>query len=165
MGISRPAYDATKGFRFDRLAEDIELSIRLKKAGFRIGLIPDAFVYHKRRTNFSQFYRQVSNFGMGRVMVGRVHAGAVKPSHWFPTFFLAGLVAIPFLWLLFTPVARFLVAGYAIYLAAIFVDALIKTRSLPVAVLSVPSAVVQLTGYGSGFLKAMMTAPRPRSKG
>ena len=69
MGISREVYQKTQGFTFDRFAEDIEFSIRMKQHGFRVGLIPEAFVYHKRRTNFGQFFRQVSNFGKGRVLV------------------------------------------------------------------------------------------------
>jgi len=63
MGISRRVFEQTKGFAFDRFAEDIEFSIRMKKAGFRVGLIPEAFVYHKRRATFGQFYNQVFNFG------------------------------------------------------------------------------------------------------
>ena len=61
MGISHHVFEATRGFAFDRFAEDIEFSIRMKKQGFKIGLISDAFVYHKRRTNFTQFYHQVFN--------------------------------------------------------------------------------------------------------
>jgi len=63
MGISREAFNKTGGFHFDRFAEDIELSIRMKKLGLRIGLIPDAFVYHQRRATLKDFFKQVSNFG------------------------------------------------------------------------------------------------------
>ena len=84
MGISKEVYQKTGGFKFDRFAEDIEFSIRMKNAGFKVGLIPDAFVYHKRRTNFQQFYRQVFNFGKGRALVGKVQPGEVKLTHWFP---------------------------------------------------------------------------------
>ena len=65
MGLSRKVFEATGGFQFDRYAEDIELSIRMKNAGFKVGLIEDAFVYHKRRANFRQFFKQVFNFGKG----------------------------------------------------------------------------------------------------
>ena len=66
MGISRNVFVQTKGFKFDRYAEDIEFSIRMRKAGFRVGLIREAFVFHKRRIDFKQFYHQVYNFGKGR---------------------------------------------------------------------------------------------------
>ncbi len=153
MGMSRKVVEKTGGFAFDRLAEDIELSIRMRKAGFRVGLIPDAFVYHKRRTNFHQFFSQVQGFGRGRVRVGQKHPGEVKLMHWFPAVFLLGLIGLP----LFFIVDQFLfnleALGLAIYLLAIFFDSLRSTKSFGIAILSVPSAIVQLTGYGLGFLK------------
>lgn len=161
MGLSRKVYDATQGFHFDRYAEDIELSLRAMKLGFRVGLIEGAFVYHRRRTTLGDFFRQVKNFGKGRVLVGRAHPGAIKPTHWFPAFFLLGLITIPWL-LLFAPGIGIVgVAGYTLYLILIFVDALKSVGNLQVAMLSVPSAIVQLTGYGYGFLKAFFERISP----
>lgn len=152
MGISRKVYETTGGFRFDRYAEDIELSIRMKKAGFKVGLIPDAYVFHKRRTNFRQFFRQVYNFGRGRVHVGKAHPGEIKLTHWFPTVFMFGLILWPFI--LFVSAYLFQVATIfiAMYFLAIFIHATIVTDSAVVGALSVPSAIVQLTGYGYGFI-------------
>lgn len=153
MGMSRKVFEFTGGFTLDRLAEDIDLSIRMKKQGFRVGLIPEAFVYHKRRTNLQEFFNQVQGFGRGRVRVGRIHPGEVKITHWFPAVFLIGLISIPFLFLFNHPVGSLATVLLLIYLAAIFFDGLKATRSLVVALLSIPSAIVQLTGYGLGFLK------------
>jgi glycosyltransferase involved in cell wall biosynthesis len=160
MGMTREAYQKTGGFLFERYAEDIELSMRAVKLGLRVGLIADAFVYHKRRTNFNQFFKQVSNFGMGRIHVGRAHPGAIKITHWFPAFFLMGLVALPILPFVEIRVAFVALLAYTTYLVGVFIDSLISTRDLRVAVLSVPSVVVQLTGYGYGFLKALVLSNR-----
>jgi len=153
MGISKTVFQNTGGYRFSRLAEDIELSIRIKQAGFRIGLIPEAYVYHKRRTSFGQFFKQVSGFGRGRVQVGRAHPGAVKLTHWLPVFFLTGLFFIPILWWVWIPLGLACMLCYLVYLLLIGIDAAMSTKSIGVAFLSIPSAFVQLTGYGSGFLK------------
>jgi GT2 family glycosyltransferase len=153
MGMSRVAYEKTGGFQFDRYAEDIEFSLRAGKLGLKVGLIAAAFVYHKRRATLGQFFRQVSNFGKGRVHVGRAHKGAIKVTHWFPALFLSGLCAIPFT-LFFFP---WLLLCYAVYLFAVFVDAWRTTHNLKVAFLAVPSVLVQMTGYGSGFLKALIS--------
>ena len=59
MGISRKVYEATGGFKITRMGEDIEFSIRCISLGFKSGLIPKAFIYHKRRTDFRQFYNQL----------------------------------------------------------------------------------------------------------
>jgi glycosyltransferase involved in cell wall biosynthesis len=155
MGISRKVYEQTKGFVFDRFAEDIELSVRMRKQGFNVVLIPDAFVYHKRRTSLQQFFKQVSNFGKGRVLVGNTHPGEIKLTHWFPAFFLLGLCIVPILVLFFPVLGLSLFFTYTIYFLIIASHAFITLKSLPVALLSVPSAFVQLTGYGTGFLKQM----------
>lgn len=157
MGISRNVYDKTQGFSFSRLAEDIELSIRMRKLGFNVVLLAEAFVYHKRRTTLRQFYHQVSSFGKGRVQVGKAHPGEVKITHWFPALFLVGmfspLIVLPFS----LPLALAALAGYVLYFLAIFLDAYRVNKSLYVAALSIPAAFIQLTGYGSGFLKQIFS--------
>jgi glycosyltransferase involved in cell wall biosynthesis len=151
MGLSRHAWTKTAGFQFDRLAEDIELSVRMRQLGLQVELIPDAFVYHKRRTSFKQFFFQVSNFGRGRILVGAKHPGEVKWVHWFPAFFTIGFALI-LLSPLLTPIGYYLYACGFAYMMVLFLDALRVTRSFRVACLSVPSAIIQLTGYGLGFL-------------
>jgi glycosyltransferase involved in cell wall biosynthesis len=151
MGLSRTVYEYTGGFAFARFAEDIDLSIRIHQAGFKVGLIHEAYVYHKRRTSLLAFCRQVFHFGRGRVMVGRVHPGAVKLTHWYPTFFLAAMVIMPLL-PLFSP-KLFLVSltGFITYLMAIAILAYRSSRLFSVAVLAIPAAICQLLGYGLGF--------------
>ena len=152
MGISRKVFEVTQGFRFDRYAEDIEFSIRMKNAGFRIGLISDAFVFHKRRTDFLQFFKQVFNFGKGRALIGKAHPREVKLTHWFPTLFTLGNLALPLLLVVPGPMFEIALALYLCYLAAIFFHSLLTNRHAGVALLSVLAALLQLWGYGLGFL-------------
>lgn len=158
MGISRVAFQKTGGFRFDRFAEDIELSIRMKKMGLRVGLIPDAFVYHQRRATLKDFFKQVSNFAKGRVLVGRAHRGEVKITHLFPSLFLLGMIGLIPLTIVSSTLALLGAIAYVLYFIAIAVDCFSLTRSLRVSFLSIPSAFTQLVGYGSGFLKAYLFA-------
>lgn len=153
MGISRAVFEKTGGFHFDRQAEDIELSIRIRKAGFRVGLIPEAFVYHKRRTTLRQFYHQVKGFGRGRALVGKVHPEEIKVTHWFPVLFLLGLICIPFVTLFNPWLGEGMVLCYGLYWLAILIDGFRMTHSLQIAFLSVASGLVQLTGYGVGFIR------------
>lgn len=152
MGITAVVYQKTKGFAFSRFAEDIEFSIRMKKAGFKIGLVPEAFVYHKRRVNFNQFYQQVFNFGKGRVRIGVAHPGEVKLTHWFPAIALLSTGLLILLPLISMTLFKAGATVFACYLLAIFIHSLITNRDLAVAFLSVPSALLQLWGYGAGFL-------------
>lgn len=152
MGISRKVFQVTGGFAFERFAEDIELSIRIRKASFRVGLIPDAFVFHKRRSTFAQFFTQVFYFGMGRAQVGAVHPEEVKLAHWFPAVFTIGTVMIPLLYLVSVPLFFLAAALFAVYCLTIFVHSLLVNRHAGIATLSVISALLQLWGYGLGFL-------------
>jgi glycosyltransferase involved in cell wall biosynthesis len=153
MGISRRVFEVTGGFKFDRYAEDIEFSIRMKQNAFKVGLIPDAFVYHKRRTDFSQFYRQVYNFGKGRALVGKVHPDEVKLTHWFPAFFVVAVCSMIVVAFVSVPLFFTGVIAILLYLLSIFIHSLQVNRKIDVAILSVPSAWLQLWGYGVGFLR------------
>src|SRR5690606_15857312 len=86
MGLSKAVFQKTKGFIDPNKAEDIELSIRIKKLGYRLELVEEAFVYHKRRNTFTTFLIQSFSFGRNRVNVSRYHPGAVKAVHFLPLF-------------------------------------------------------------------------------
>jgi glycosyltransferase involved in cell wall biosynthesis len=162
MGISKQVYEVTNGFRFDRFAEDIEFSIRIRKAGFKVGLIADAFVFHKRRTSFSQFAKQVFNFGKGRALVGSLHPEEVKITHWFPALFTLGSILIPVLFLFSSFLFNISLTVFGGYLFLIFLHSLALNRNLFVACLSVPSALLQLWGYGLGFVYQTIQVKRKR---
>ncbi|MCL7987372.1 glycosyltransferase [Sphingobacterium sp. lm-10] len=166
MGISRAVWEQTKGFRLSRRSEDIEFSIRMIAEGFHVGLIPKALVYHKRRTDLSQFFRQTYQFGKGRIDIYKIYPTELKWVHALPAGFVIGLVAIAMLTLLnvltyggITLFVQIAYLGYAlllIYTFALFAHALKATKDLSVALQSVPAAYVQLVAYGSGFIQNYM---------
>jgi glycosyltransferase involved in cell wall biosynthesis len=153
MGLSREIFDVTGGFKFDRFAEDIELSIRMKQAGFRVGLIPNAFVFHKRRATLIQFYNQVFNFGRGRALVGSIYPGEVKLTHWVPAIFTFAVISMLMLPLVSSKLFLMAFTLFVLYLLVIFFHSLMVNKNLLVAILSVPSALLQFAGYGFGFLR------------
>ncbi len=153
MGISRKVFEATGGFQFDRYAEDIEFSIRMKQKGFRVGLINEAFVYHKRRTSFTQFFWQVFNFGRGRALIGRLYPSEIKPAHWFPTIFLLGIIGLALSPLISMMLFQTGILLLILYLLCIVLHALFVSKSLLVAIFCIPSIFFQFAGYGLGFLQ------------
>jgi GT2 family glycosyltransferase len=155
MGMSREVFERTGGYKFDRYAEDIELSIRIKAAGFKIGYIHNAFVYHKRRTTLKQFFWQVYNFGRGRVMVGRAHPGAIKITHWFPSIYFMGLFLGLILLFVRSWMGMAIFLFYLLYLLLVSLSAQKQMHSIRVTLLSAPAALIQLTSYGMGFLSEM----------
>lgn len=153
MGISRRVWEQTGGFILTRLGEDIEFSIRMQKAGFRSALIPEAFVYHKRRTNMAAFFRQLHFFGRARVNISLFYPAELKAVHFFPALFtlFSGFIVITlvFHWVLLFNIATSLLLLYA---TALFIDALFVTKSLYIAYLSLMAGFIQLYAYGIGFI-------------
>ncbi|GAB3974853.1 glycosyltransferase [Spirosoma terrae] len=152
MGLSRNVWEKTRGYRLSRMGEDIEFAIRIIDSGFKTGLIPDAFIYHKRRTNFGQFYRQLRFFGRARINISRYYPNELKLVHAIPAAFTVYVFSIP-LWAIISPVLFALSLGLLFLIAIlIFIDATRKEKSLRIGLLSVRAAFTQLIGYGVGFL-------------
>jgi glycosyltransferase involved in cell wall biosynthesis len=153
MGVSREVWETVGGFILTRLGEDIEYSIRIQEHGFKIGLIPAATVYHKRRTSFSQFYKQLHFFGRARINIYKHFPSELKMVHFFPAVFTIGLIFTLLLHLISKPFAYICDAGILIYFVMIFIHSWMVNRSLKVAFLSIIASFIQLFAYGLGFIQ------------
>jgi glycosyltransferase involved in cell wall biosynthesis len=153
MGISREVWEKTGGFILTRLGEDIEFSIRIHSLGYKIGLIPDAVVYHKRRTDFVQFYKQLHFFGRARINIYEHFPSELKLVHFFPAFFTMFLLLSLFFNLFGSALAELCNTLLAIYILLIFFHSWNVNKSSKVAFLSIAASMVQLTAYGLGFMQ------------
>ena len=166
MGIRRDVYQQLGGFTKMRFGEDIDFSYRIVEAGYQPRLFPEAWVWHKRRTDFRKFFRQVYNSGIARINLEKRHPGTMKLVHLLPTVFTVGVIALilisavgralmhyvdhdQFYWMCFAPWLPIL-----LYSFLIFIDSSIKNKSPHVGLLSIPAAFVQLMGYGLGFIES-----------
>ena len=151
MGFSKEVYKRVGGFK-DMFGEDIDLSLRIQKAGFHTVLIRDAFVYHKRRVSFRSFYRQVSVFGRARVDLYLLHPESLKIVHLLPAAFVLGSLIL----ILFSFFCIWALLPLIVYFLALFFESLVCNHSLRIAGLSVLTSIIQLGGYGIGFLSAFI---------
>ena len=180
MGIRRDVYQQLGGFSKMRFGEDIDFSYRIVEAGYKTALIPEAWVWHKRRTDFRKFFRQVYNSGIARINLTKRHPGTLKLVHLLPTVFTLGVIGCL---LLILGGAGLYVEGewldahglrpydnmhqgvgfvscvlglfpLLFYSTVIFIDSSIRNHSLWVGLLSIPAAFTQLMGYGFGFIVA-----------
>jgi len=151
MGISKAVFLKTNGFSKQRYGEDIDLSNRIKQFGFKSKLLPDLQVYHKRRANFEQFFKQTFNFGRARPILSKMHKNTSKITYWFPTLFVFGFLFSLVSLLLGKPIFMLF---YLVFFLVLFIDAFLKNTSLKVALLSVYATLVQFTGYGIGFFRS-----------
>lgn len=154
FGISKKAFEKTKGFSKLKIGEDIDLTFRLWQHNFETQFIENAFVYHKRRSTFQQFFRQTFAFGKGRPFLNKKYPKTAKITYWFPTIFIV-FFAIALLSLIVG--CKLLSVVFAVYFIAIFLDSLLKNKNISVAVVSIFTTLIQFTGYGLGFLKGLFS--------
>lgn len=182
LGIRRSLYRQLGGFSSMRFGEDIDLSLRIYKSGASCRLFPEAWVWHKRRTDFKKFFKQVHNSGIARINLMKRHPGSLKLVHLLPAVFTIGVFLCMLLFLVglvFTGLGLFvgffggngcnmgLIVAYlgaAIMLLAllplllfsllVFVDSSIRNHSIKIGFLSIWASFIQLIGYGTGFIRA-----------
>ncbi|WP_422354872.1 glycosyltransferase [Roseivirga pacifica] len=156
MGIARAVFEKTGGYKITRMGEDIEFSIRIINSGFSTGLIENAFVYHKRRTSFKQFYKQLHFFGRARINVNRFFPGELKMVHAMPAVFVLAVWG----WLstlIWQPALFRLGGGFlTFFLLLLLVDATAKNKSLKVGLFSIVAGFIQLYAYGMGLFSELV---------
>ena len=149
MGFSKHVYEKVGGFR-EMFSEDIDMSTRIKQAGFKVVLFPDVKVFHKRRVNFKKFWRQVHIFGMSRITLELLYPGSMKLVHWLPAVFVIGALGLA----IASFFNKWFIIPLIVYFTALLIASLISTRNPKIALLSLPASVIQLAGYGTGFIRA-----------
>jgi glycosyltransferase involved in cell wall biosynthesis len=167
MGIRRDVYRQLGGFSKMRFGEDIDFSIRIFKGGYRCRLFPDAWVWHKRRTDFRKFWRQVYNSGIARINLYKKYPDSLKLVHLLPMVFTVGVIGLLLLLLVglglctFSPdkavgtaLCYLSLLPLVLYAAIIFLDSDLKNKSALIGLLSIRAAFTQLMGYGFGFISA-----------
>ena len=153
MGVSRKVWEKVGGFILTRLGEDIEYSIRIHENGFKIGLIPEAKVYHKRRTSFAQFYKQLHFFGRARINIYKHFPSELKLVHFFPAVATLGMILAVLLSMFYPPLGIVLAGCILLYFMLIFFDAWRCNKSIKIAFLSGAASFIQRTAYGLGFMQ------------
>jgi len=162
MGISKALWANIGGYKLSRRSEDIEFSIRMINSGYKVGLIPEAFVYHKRRTSFPQFFKQTNAFGKGRIDISILYPSELKLVHALPAAFTLGVIVLIVLNIInytifttFKPLQFLVYFGNAfivLYTCLLFLHALLTTKRVSVAFNGVIAAYTQLFAYGTGFI-------------
>lgn len=152
MGISKKAFDASKGFGNIHPGEDPDLSIRLWNMGFKTRLVSAAYVYHKRRIDWSRFYTQVNKFGKARPILNSWYPEYNKITFFFPSCFMIGFLLALFIAVIFG--ITIFIGMYGIYFIILFILSVVENKSIKIGILSVFAVIIQFYGYGKGFLKS-----------
>ena len=184
MGVRTKVYRQLGGFSRMRFGEDIDFSIRIFKGGYACRLFPEAWVWHKRRTDLWKFFKQVHNSGIARINLYKKYPESLKMVHLLPAVFTVGTGLLLLLFLsgfvvgltglvsdadtvlaqsfpsdqAFDRLGLFLMLlsllPLLLFALIIGLDSTIRNKSLHIGLLSIAASFIQLTGYGSGFLRA-----------
>lgn len=150
MGVRAVVYRALGGFSKMRFGEDIDFSIRIFKGGYACRLFPEAWVWHKRRTDLKKFFKQVHNSGIARINLYKKYPDSLKLVHLLPAAFTLGVVFL----LLCALICIWNLTLLLLFALVICVDSAWQTKNIKIGLLSVVASFIQLTGYGTGFLRA-----------
>lgn len=170
MGVSREIFQNIGGMGQLRHGQDMEFSARIYRNGYKVALIPDAFVFHKRRTSLKRFYKQIFNWGVARINLGRIDKSMLKPVHLLPAVILAGFmliiagsilhVALQLPAFPLVIIWSIVLAGMLCIAAIAFVQSIVKYKKLNVGLLSVVTLYIQVFAYGAGLWKGIFQMMR-----
>ena len=164
MGIMREVFKKIGGMNELRHGQDMDFSNRIYKAGFTVKFLPDVFVYHKRRTSFKKFFKQIFNWGVTRINLGKIDRNMLKPVHCLPS-----LVLLIFILTLIIshwfPIIRYLfkleIAMIIIVVGFTFIQSSLRYKSIIVGLISILTLLIQVVAYGlgliSGFIKSIFS--------
>lgn len=159
MGIHRKIFENIGGMNKLRHGQDMDFSQRIYDAGYKVGLVADAFVYHKRRTSLSKFYRQIFNWGVARINLANAHPSMLKPVHLLPAMVVLGLACLLILTAIIPSTGVYLcivaAIGYTLVNLWAFTESLMRYKNLKAALLSPLTLNIQVFAYGFGLLKAL----------
>ncbi|WP_296703995.1 glycosyltransferase [Algoriphagus sp.] len=156
MGVSRKVFETIGGFIDPNQGEDIEYSIRIRKAGFRLELVEEAYVYHKRKNTLISFVKQGFSFGRNRINVSRFHPEAIKTVHLLPSLFLVFCISIIISGLFSFQIFLLQISILAIWFLAIFIQSSYRYKSILVGFYSLITSFAQLCAYGLGLIFEMI---------
>ena len=157
MGFSREVWQKVGGFR-EMFSEDIDMSTRIRQAGFAPVLLRPVKVFHKRRVSLAKFWRQVHVFGMSRITLRLLYPGSLKAVHTLPALFVLFSVAMIACFIVGLCTGKLglilAISPLALYILLLFIAASASMRSLRLGAMAVVTSMIQLWGYGTGFIRA-----------
>jgi len=159
MGIKRVVFETIGGMNSLRHGQDMEFSNRIYNAGFKVTYFDDVKVYHKRRTNLKKFFKQIFNWGVTRINLGRIDKKMLKPIHFLPACALLGYI-VSLILIFILPFFKWIFLGESALLILVLLFACIQStvmnKTLWVGLLSIVTLLTQVIAYGGGLLVGLI---------
>lgn len=151
MGIRKNLYDKIGGFGDLRHGQDIEFSNRMRLSGANIKFIIGAIVYHRRRTTLKQFFKQVFNWGVARINLGKIDKNMLEFIHFIPSLavIIFSIISIVFF---ISDIPGYFSLVIFLPLICLSIFGAIKRKDIRIFHLLIIVIPAQIFGYGLGFI-------------
>ncbi len=152
---------------FDK-GEDFELNYRIRKAGFKLMVCPQAISYYYRKhRSLKSFLQLMISYGIWRTLVTKKHPDSFKIQFAMPIIIISALAFLPVMMLLSPLLADVIFTGLTLYLIAILTSSLhlcIKRRNIKYLI-AVPLYAVEHFGIGLGLIAGLFRKSQRKYSG
>ena len=154
MGVCwRSMYERIGGFDAEMVRnQDDELSMRLLEEGGRIVCNPAIKSVYRNRATLRSLWTQYFDYGRWKVRVMQKHPAQMRPRHFAPPVFVAGLAAS----MLAPPVFAAASTAYVAATSAMSISLAARARRVDVLPYIAAAFAILHVGYGAGFLKGLV---------
>ena len=162
--VPKNIFRELKGFNSNlKVAEDLDFDYRLKKKGYKLLYTPDAIVYHKRRTSFVKFIKQMYQYGFWRAVIGKKYPELTKIYHHVPTISVFLFLILIISGIFISVLHKFLIFFIVLYFLICFYSSILKFLNTkdPSSFLISILAPIEHFSYGFGFLLGKIAGERP----
>ena len=149
--IKPSVFDRIGGFNPDLFpGEDPEFFARAKKNGIKIAYSPEIYIYHRRRSTYKLFFKQIFNYGISRIKKEKTSRTKTKPVFLVPSIFVIYLIILPFLSFL----SPFFIIPLIIYIVLAIAFSIPSILKNPLGIFIMPILFFTMhIAYGLGVIK------------
>lgn len=138
-----------------KYGEDYSLNFKLRRAGYRLLVNPNAKVYYYKRKSVTEFYNQMYNYGITKAILGKRYPTSLRSIHYLPSLSLVILLLFGVLGVIINEAWYIFGSAIAVYFCLLYLTSiyfLVKERDLSY-IISIPIAyLVEHIGYSVGFI-------------
>jgi len=144
--------------RFDEslvMAQDLEFNLRLREAGFKLMLVPDAKIfYYRRHISMKLLAKRMFKYGLWRTLITKKHPKSFRIHLFFPFILIISVASLPFFASLNLLVTQIIIGGLITYFLSIFTSSImISIRRKKIKyIISFPVYLIHHFSYGFGTI-------------
>ncbi len=137
--------------------DDTELNLRIGDLGYKLLSVPDVFVWHYQRPTPKKLWQKMYRWAIGRLQLGKKRKDGINLVHIGAGLSLPFFIIVSLFLLLINPfLSLYLIGLFFLSLLILFFFALIKIKSIKVALRLPLVIIIVILAWSLGFLKEFL---------